>query len=268
MKHHVAATIAAAASLAVAGPAFASTADATLSNFQITLVDLDTSDGIAPSVVFENFQGGPFVAAESGTTANHFTDVHAGGSPFGDAASTSSQDAATGLAVLAGDAFGAGASVTASASATQLGTYGASTVWLGDGNSYVSFTLSAETRLVITGDASASVMSTINDPSADAWASVFLKLTDYTGLDNVSVGGAEAEQFSTNGAAPFMTTDAHHVEISFDNLDTSSAGGIFFGSVDASTSSLSAVPEPSGLMLALAGLGLLAWKGRTRRRVA
>ncbi|MEP6789938.1 MAG: PEP-CTERM sorting domain-containing protein [Ramlibacter sp.] len=266
MKHHVVAAIAAAALVAVASPALASTADATLSNFQIHLVDLNTSDGIAPSVVFQNFQGGSFVAAESGTSTNHFTDVHAGGIPFGDAASTSVLGTASGEASLSGDPFGAGGTVRASATASQLGTFGASTVWLGDGNNYVSFTLSADTRLVISGDASVSVMSTIDDPSADAWASVFLKLTDYTGVDNASTGGAVAEQFSTFGGTPFPTTDARHVEISFDNLDTRSADGIFFGSVDASTSSLSTVPEPAGLaMFGLAALGLVGLRRRQPR---
>ena len=264
MKHHVVATIAAATLLATANAALASTADANLSNFQIRLVDLNTADGIAPSVVFENFQGGSFVAAESGSSTNRLTDIHVGGVPFGDAASASSLYAASGSASLAGDPFGAGGTVTASSTASRLGTFGASTVWLGDGNNYVSFTLSADTRLVISGDASVSVMSTFDDPSADAWASVFLRLTDYTGVDNASTGGAVAEQFSTLGARPFPITDARHVEISFDNLDTSSVNGIFFGSVDASTSSISTVPEPTGL--ALFGIAALAFMGLARRQ--
>ena len=265
MKQHLVATVVAVASIAGNGSAIASTAQGSLANFQIQLVDLNASDGIAPSVQFENFQGGTFVAAESGTTAHHLTDLHAGGSPFGDATSNSMQGAASGFAALSGSAFGAGADATARATASQPGTYGASSVWLGDGNNYVSFTLSAETRLVISGDASATVMSTLADPSADAWASVFLKLTDFTGVDHASSGGAEAEQFSTEGGQPFPITDARHVEISFENLDASSANGIFFGSVDAATSSVSAVPEPSGMALfATAALGLLALR---RKRV-
>jgi hypothetical protein len=270
MKNHVVATIAAAIALAAGGPASASTATATLSSFQIRLIDLNTSDDITPSVVFQDFQGGTFVAAESGTSADHLTDIHAGGSCFGEASSTAAQGVAASFAALSGDAFGGSADVSGFASASLPGTYSASTVWLGDGNNYVSFTLSADTRMVISGDASASVTNTFDDPSANAFASVFLKLTDYTGVDNASYGSAEAEQYGATGTPASPITDARHIEISFENLDSASADGIFFGSVDASASDLSpmaSVPEPSGIALALAGLGMLGLV-RHRRHLA
>jgi hypothetical protein len=266
MKHRIAAPVIAALALAACTHAMASTAEATLSGLKVQLVDLDPTDGITPSIVFQDAQGGTFVAAESGTPAHFVTDLNPGGTVFGQGASVSAQGSASSFASLAGDVFGQGADVKVSASASAFGTYGAGTVQLGDGGMYVTFTLSPETRLVISGDAAASVMSTVNDPDADAWASVFLKLTDFTGVDNASQGGAEAEQFSTGGGRPFATTDARHVEIFFDNSSTSLADGIFFGSVDASTSdiSTSAVPEaPAAALFTVAGLGFLAF-GRRR----
>ena len=266
MKHHALAPLAAAILIACCSGASASTAEASLSGLHIQLIDLDATDGIAPSITFQSLQGGSFIAAESGTPANFLTDVHAGGAPFGSASSTSMQGLASAFAALSGDAYGTGAAASASASSSLFGAYGASTVQLGDGGIYSAFTLSPETRLVISGNASASVMSTIDDAHADTWASVFLKLTDFTGVDHQSYGAAEAEQFSTFGATPFTTTDARHIEVSFDNFATSAADGIFFGSVDAAASDLapSSVPEPAGATLALAGLAVLGLRGRKR----
>jgi hypothetical protein len=270
MRHHVLAPLTVAILLACSTGAIASTADASLSSFHIQLIDLDAADGIAPSITFQSLQGGTFVAAESGTPAHFVTDAHAAGTAFGDAASTSTQGLASAFASLSGDPFGAGAAASATASSSLSGAYGASTVQLGDGGIYASFTLSPETRLVISGDASASAMSTIDDPFADTWASVFLKLTDFTGQDHTSYGAAVAEQFSTLGAPPVAATDARHIEVSFDNLDAASADGIFFGSIDASASDVrpAAVPEPAGSTLALGGLGvlgLLGWKRKSAR---
>ncbi len=266
MQKHAVATIAVAILSTLASPTFASTALAQLSDFQIQLIDLNSADAVGPSVTFQNLQGGTFVAAESGTPSNVVTDVHAGGVPFGPANSTSTHGGGAAYSSLSGDPFGAGANATASASTGVSGAYGASTVWLGDGQVYVPFTLSADTRLVITANASASALSTLAGPDADTWASVFLKLTDGTGQGGVSQDSVSAEQFGTTGASPNATIDAHRIEISFENLSSDSMDGIFSGSVDAYSADLSPVPEPAGMALMLGGLGMLAWRGRRRDR--
>jgi hypothetical protein len=137
-------------------------------------------------------------------------------------------------------------------------------VQLGDGALYAPFTLSADTRLVITADASASALSTFGDAQADTWASVFLKLTDATGMGSVSTDTASAEQFAMTGGTPSATVDDHPMTITFENLTGGDLGGIFFGSIDAYAAD--PVPEPGALPLALAGLGLLAWRLRRRAR--
>ncbi len=266
MKNPALTVVAAVIALTATGLASASTASANFSDFHIELIDLDPSDGIAPAVQFEDVQGGSFVAAESGTPADHLTDLHLGGQVFGGANSSATHDAASASAQLNGDAFASGAQAAATASADLRDTYGAASVWLGDGSNVVTFTLTPHTRLVISGDATASVMSTIDDPNADAWASIYLKLTDYTGLDQVSDGGAEAEQFSTDGARPSELVDSRSVEISFDNATADSAGGIFYGAIDVSVSDLSlSVPEPATGALLLSGLGLAGLLRRRRR---
>ena len=266
MKKHAVAAIAGAILGATATPTFASTALAQLSNFQIQLVDLNLADGIAPTITFQDLQGGPFVAAESGAPSDVVTDVNVGGVAFGAASSTSARGGASAYSWLSGDPFGTGAGATASASTSHAGVYGASTVWLGDGATYVPFTLSADTRLVITADASASAMSTFGGLQADTWASVFLKLSDATGQDGLSEDRVSAEQVGAPASVPFATTDAHRIEITFENLSGLSMDGIFSGSVDAYSADLSPAPEPGGLALMLSGLGMLAWRGRRRVR--
>ena len=264
------AAIAAAVASLAAMPAAASTATAAMSDFRVELVDLDPADGIVPSLTFQDVQGGSFIAAESGAPGHVLTDTHQGGTPLGAGSSSSARGAASARASFAGDprAPGAGATAVATEATGAAGQYGASTVQLGDGAIYAPFTLSAETRLVITADASASALSTFADPHADTWASVFLKLTDATGTGSVSTDTASAEQFAMIGDTPTPTIDDRRMAITFENLTGTDLGGIFYGSVDAYAADLApvAVPEPGGLPLVACGLGLLAWRLRRRAR--
>lgn len=266
MQGQALATIAAAIVSLAALPAAASTATASMTDFRVQLVDLDPDDGVTPSLTFQDLQGGSFLAAESGAPGNVFTDTHQGGAPLGAGSSSSARGAASALASFTGDPRGQGASATASASTSARGFYGASTVQLGDGAIYAPFTLSADTRLVVTADASASALSTFGDAQADTWASVFLKLTDATGAGSVSTDTASAEQFAMVGGTPSATTDDRHMTLTFENLTGADLDGIFFGSIDAYAADLAPVPEPGALPLTLAGLGLLAWRLRRRGR--
>jgi len=265
MQGQALAAIAAAVVSLAALPAAASTATASMTDFHVELIDLDPNDGIAPSLTFQDLQGGSFIAAESGTPGHVLTDTHQGGTPLGVGSSSSTRGAASALASFTGDPRGQGASALASASLGARGLYGASTVQLGDGAIYAPFTLSADTRLVITADASASALSTFADPQTDTWASVFLKLTDASGTGSVSTDTASAEQFAMIGGTPGATVDHHLMTITFENLTGGDLGGIFFGSIDAYAADLAPVPEPGSLPLALAGLGFLAWRLRRAR---
>lgn len=266
MQGQARATIAAAIVSLAALPAAASTATASMTDFHVELIDLAPNDGITPKLTFQNLQGGSFIAAESGVPGHVLTDTHQGGAPLGAGSSSSMHGAASALARFTGDPFGEGAAATASASTSARGQYGASTVQLGDGAIYAPFTLSADTRLVITADASASALSTFGDAQADTWASVFLKLTDASGMGSVSTDTASAEQFAMIGGTPSATIDDHAMTITFENLTGGDLGGIFFGSIDAYAADPAPVPEPGALPLALAGVGLLAWRLRRRAR--
>ncbi len=264
MRKPALAAIASAILALAAAPACASTASASLSDFHIELVDLAPGDGVAPSLTFQDVQGGPFVAAESGRPQHVITDANQGGTAFGAAASSSTQHGASASASLSGDPFGQpGVAASVSSTSTQAGMYGASTVQLGDGALVMPFTLSAETRLVITADASASALSTFLDPHADTWASVFLKLTDGSGQGSVSMDGLDVEQFAASGPA---SSDAKHIEISFENLTGASLDGLFFGSIDTYAADISPAPEPANAALMAAALGLFAWRATRRAR--
>ena len=95
---------------------------------------------------------------------------------------------------------------------------------------------------------------------------MFLKLTDASGLGSVSTATASAEQFAMIGGTPSATIDDHAMTITFENLTGGDLGGIFFGSIDAYAADPAPVPEPGALPLALAGVGLLAWRLRRRAR--
>lgn len=244
--------------LAMSGTAAdASTVSATLSNLHVELFDLNKGDGIDPYIVFHSSQGGTFVASETGVmnadggfTRN--TDIRSGGATFGSGLAASAMGSASAFAALGGNPFEEGANASAFATSISPGFYGSSTVMLGDGADYVSFTLSPETEIVISGDAAVSVSSTVDDPSAQAWASVFLKLTDQTGSDRASYGGAFAQQGSTDGSRPYTSSDNEHLQIFFENSEADEAEGIFFGSVEASASDITpaiSVSEPSVMWL-------------------
>ena len=270
MKTQMAAGIAATILALAAADAVASTATATLSNFKIELFDLNKGSGAPPSVVFQSVQGGTFVAAETGATdaGGHLvrsTDEHFGAQPFGNAAANEMDGSSLAFATLAGDPFDGAASVLAFASGSRAGAYSASTVMLGDGASYAPFTLSPETRMVISADASATANSTIDDDFATAWASAFLKLTDETGLGAISYGSVESQQGGTRGGSPFTSSDDERIEVTFDNLGSDSIDGIFFGSIDTYVADIAPVPEPAGTPLILSALALLAWRGRRRQ---
>jgi hypothetical protein len=66
------------------------------------------------------------------------------------------------------------------------------------------------------------------------------------------------------GTTPVSTIDVHCIEMSFENVTSASADGVFSGATDACSADLSPVPEPGGLALMLSGLAMLAWQGRRR----
>ena len=250
-----AATLVGAASLMAASTAYAdNTATAALSNVHIQLIDLDPNDGIAPAVTF----------LSPGTTLVAMTQVDGGdwvqtfitgnqGEPLGPlAAQVGSVSVSSTL--LPGNLFaGAGPTVLASATVGDLNAGG----W-GNGHAIQSqFTLSANTRLVMTADASVNV-SGAEGTAAYAYGQLVLQKLDFSSFSIVAIQAS----LDPGSSWPYIPAPAT-LQASFDNGTGVSMDGWI--SAIASASVTTAVPEPGSYALMLLGLGLLGHRVRRKR---
>ena len=149
-----------------------STADATLSDFHIDLLDLAPADGVAPSIVFS--PGTTSVAAAAAVSPGASTYwQQRGTSPFGPVATSGSLFDVGGAASFAGDPQSGGATLTASAFANPSFAGGSGQAYLDNQPSgAISFVLSAQSQVSFTG--LATVQWNAGDPRGDASGAVQL----------------------------------------------------------------------------------------------
>ena len=250
----------------------------------IQLIDLDPSDGIAPSVVFPagaipGVGGGnlPSVELLLYTPAADLSRQASATQPFGAVSASLALPGATASASYAGD-LSSGASFHASASASG----GPSQVVIARADDMMTFAdgpgdfvLSAQTELVMTATATLQVSTTTaaGDGAPDfAFADAFLQVSGTVPdgrLDNDFLT-LEADPFTGLPASAQQTVQ---LSVSFSNTGTASEEGYYFAYTSLNLESGTpppappppALPEPAGIGAMLAGLALLAAAARRRR---
>jgi hypothetical protein len=290
-------TVAAALACAI-GPAFAaSSASASLSSITFTLYDLNPTDGIDPLLTFTGGVGtyGSYVTAGASET-----DIINGG----DSASqtkTGAQFTTSRSASVSTDSSGATASVVGSGLTSIGGTTptsvflssvsasGHATAPAGAGSSdfsanamspqanwYTNFTLSNNTLLLVTLNASTSADMTIgydalNGVAEYAYASTSVSLSGAGASGTGSQNAYDSSGSSVNGwwsFGPASASDSRLMAVSFSNVSGADLGGTFALNANVNGFSQSAVPvpEPETYAMMLAGLGALGFISRRRRQ--
>ena len=257
----------AAAALLVAGPARALSTVAGTLDFSIGLTDLDPSDGVAPSLTLDPQSRSTAFAGEVSPGAST-SWTQQGDSAFGAVASSGELDGTGGSASFAGDPFGAGARIAASA-------FGGPSLDIGLGRAYIStppdgqasFVLGA--RSEVTLFASVTIAWNASNPGATTSGEADLALWQVVGdsqeLQQRYVTGGYYG--GGDGALSGSTPDS--MWITFDNeSDTPVVLGYYLG-LFAHASELETVPppvdEPTDAALLLAGVSALLWGVRRRR---
>jgi hypothetical protein len=247
-----------------------STADATLSDFHIDLRDLAPADGVAPSLVFSPGTTSVASAANVSPGANEYWQQRGSG-PFAPVSSSGSLFGNGGSASFSGDPSGAGATLAAHA-------FGGPGFGLGSGSAQayvdnqpsgdISFVLSPRTQVSFTGLAALDWRA--SDPLAVAEGEVQLQFWQFTDGNFVTLASDDfVRGWQRVPGDPQAGSDARPVTITFANA-TDAAVTLNFGVQAFAFASedqvpVTAVDEPGGAWLLLAGALPLAWAARRRQ---
>lgn len=269
-------------------PAFAtSSASASLGPLSFTLVDLDLTDGITPSITFNTAVGNFIYAGAYDTSNGQSSNEQAAGAAAWDpgAVATSGVANAWAKATIAGS--GGADSTSWSASGAAIGS-GAQTEFNGQAltpyyNDNV-FSLSAHTSLVISASAAVSAGVTAWwDPALGggaefALAYAGLLVSDYAhSAYDVLEDTTSGKSYDTSPPCPSMVSgycygpdsvgDSRTLSVSLVNDGDASMPGYLQAYVQAyGYSNAPAVPEPETWALMLAGLVGLRWVARRHAR--
>jgi len=243
-----------------------SSGTASLGPLTVTLVDLDLGDGIIPSVTFAPAYGqvsrayawalDPFGATgyDEHGSPDAWADASAGVALALSRATASVSGAApsgSGAQLIAQgsyDDFDAAAGQYAQYAATAAGPY------IADG----SFTLSAATRLTISGWGSVAAQASSGYPSHGDFANANVILDLQGPGSDPSQAFLFGNCFSTTGEGPCTANDADILTVSFSNTTTGSVSGSVRAVAYASGYSYAnTVPEAGSWALLLSGLPLL-----------
>ena len=242
------------------------TTGAVVSDFRLQLVDLDPTDGITPWILFDPTYGTSSAQADAYQSQpyNEFPAYTTGAGPLAPVLASSSFNGASGLATLVGDAFGAGAVVTTSATTVDGFGLGISEGTIGFFNDVQihAFELSPNTRLVISGDVTFTASMANGQPGDYADTGLVLEVFDDT--------DSSKDTILVLGGGVFSPTDpsfslATSFEVDYDNASDQVADATVSGYLGsyAQSSGVTSVPEPGSAALMLAGLGgLAAWRRR------
>jgi len=225
------------------------TASATLSDLKVTLTDLTPDDGVAPSVTIVQKDSAYSKVTEFG--GQQFQLVY-GSDAFGQVSTAASVPPESAHASLAGEAYGAGATVSVGSNAAGPGAPSS--------NAFVSIgafgliTLAPGSEITISGLAQPFVSTTDYDASA-------LALFDMVLTTDVDRDISLLTSPLSND--PFRTLEQEQEESVF-LANTTSAPIVATFNISLDTQALATTaPEPANATLMLAGLAaLIAWRRR------
>jgi hypothetical protein len=247
-----------------------STADATLSDFHVDLLDLAPADGVAPSLVFSPGTTRVASAANVSPGASEYWQQR-GSAAFAPVSSSGSLFGNGGSASFSGDPSGAGATLAAHAfGGPGLGNGGGSAQAYIDNQpgGDISFVLSPRTRVTFTGLATLDWHA--SDPLAVAEGEVRLQFWQFTDGNVVTLATDDVVRgWQRVPGDPQAGSDARPVAITFANTTDAAVRLDYAVQVFAYASEdqvpVTAVDEPGGAWLLLAGALPLAWAARRRK---
>ena len=262
MQHRLVTAAMATALLSIsAGAEAQASASVTFSGFKFTLIDLDLTDGIDPSISFTGASSADANAYAGSVGASSHLDATTFAAPVWATVPSTPTNSATAWMLGAAYAPSSGATAHADAfnAASPTGQSLATIRFKGPAvnpGSAIDFVLSPHTEVLLTGTLDGSVSS--DEFGNEATASMFAEFDANTpqGWKQSLVGW----DVHTAGLARGTPYDMHHdISLSFVNDDSTDLHGNMNGSVNALVVS---VPEPWTATMMLAGIGLLAARGR------
>lgn len=283
----VASHAAAAAFLAVAaGPALADAfSSLTVDNVTVTVIDLDPDDGIAASISFmpdpTRYMGGALIRGEALNYRDSINEPGAqyksyfnrGAWPATNVGGSVHTDLASQAGNVTGSDGGVGFSALSMSGSALSGADQRSHFWgyasmPGSPSGLLDFTLSANTKVVFSVDASMSASTTIATPWQGTSESASVMMMLFAG-GLAADGVTPLEDLAQQGiSVPGGGSDSWSgvLSASFSNLGNASTLGVFGANATIQGDAvLSAVPEPSTWGMLLGGLGLIGVLGRRRR---
>lgn len=273
--------VAAAITAAVAAPTFAaSSASASIGPLVIELIDLDLQDNVTPWVAFATLGSSrdSYVYAHARQSNPYAFDAQEvyGNSPWAPSSWSASAGVSHGTASLSGPGDAAGTTLSASGYAGD--------VYSADPNDSAYFnagvfapysnvfngglTLSANTRLVISGAASVAAAATrggnaLADDSANAYA--WLRVFGDDGFGGTQLGNDYLDTGLSSPGVPFTVSSSRLLNISFVNPTNGDLNASFYMAVGTSgVVNATPVPEPETCALMLTGLLAVGFAVRAR----
>jgi hypothetical protein len=251
----------AAAALATPPALAASTSTGVLTGWTFELIDLDTTDGIAPEMVFSN----PISLSRASAQGLVADDVLVPGI---------FSDGFTAVNAVLGQALGATSLAGNFATGNATGDAGALVEYSAIGLAYSEFSLTAMTGVVITASFSGTAETTLGSDGvrfefagAVGQLSFDVLVNDVVENYNASAGAFASAVDTGSGFTGQFDSFTGVVTLSYDNLSTATRFGATSAYAYAYGGSALPVPEPQTLMLWLAGLaavGRMSAQGRSR----
>jgi len=231
--------------LSLSGSAYAAGVQTAVNNYGYKLIDLDPNDGVAPSITFTSAFSQTFIdfcGCGTDQAVNYGFDFPSTVQVQGNI-----------------DGVNASSSITSNQYMTQANASFAGARGHASATSDVSFTLSANTKLVFYGTLNSIQTSAGNEQGSVSGSS---SVTMYDGSFSKLSG---FEHTFSHGLSDPHTPYSEYFEITYSNTDANEFGGSLGISSNVGVS-VSAVPEPSTYAMLVAGLAFIGLSRKRRRK--